>query len=210
MSFTPAHARCSSHTSSARSSTYGIQPIWPSLYASLMDGWRTSTPENRKSLIDDIALPKLNVAATAGGASADVNGICDDDPMCMQISVSVSAHASKNGSQYPECSVGSPSLAGISENATACTPRAALWRTSAAASSTSHSGTMHSGISRPPESPHHSSTIQSLYARTHAQPRSRSVVASVNVCPQNRGNVGKQSEASTQFISMSSMRAFGS
>ena len=62
-------------------------------------GWRTSTPENRKSVIDDIALPKLSVAATAGGASADVAGICDDDPMCMHTSVSVSAHAWKNGSQ---------------------------------------------------------------------------------------------------------------
>src|SRR3954452_4880930 len=141
MSFTPAHARCSSHTSSARSSTYGIQPIWPSLYASLMDGWRTSTPEKRKSLIDDIALPKLNVAATAGGASADVDGICDDDPMCMQVSVSVSAHASKNGSQSPECSGGRPSLAGIADIAPSRPPWAALCRNSAALSPTSHSGT---------------------------------------------------------------------
>ena len=39
--------------------------------------------------------------------------------MCMHTSVSVSAHAWKNGSQYPECSVGRPSFAGISENATA-------------------------------------------------------------------------------------------
>ena len=31
MSRTPPHARCSRQTSSARSSTYGIQPIWPSL-----------------------------------------------------------------------------------------------------------------------------------------------------------------------------------
>ena len=33
------------------------------------------------------------------GASGDVVGICDDDPMCMQIMVSVSSHAAKNGSQ---------------------------------------------------------------------------------------------------------------
>ena len=85
----------------------------------------------------------------------------------------------------------------------------ALRRTSSAASSASHSGTMISGIRCPPLSPHHSSTIQSLYASTHAWASSLSF-ASRKVCPQNRGNVGKQSEASTQFISMSSMRAFGS
>ena len=105
--------------------------------------------------------------------------------------------------------MGRPSFDGISENATAVTPRAALCRTSAAASSTSHSGTRHSGMSRPPESPHHSSTIQSLYARTHANARSLSF-ASANVWPQKRGNVGKHSDASTWSTSMSSRRAFGS
>ena len=43
-----------------------------------------------------------------------------------------------------------------------------------------------------------------------ARPSSRSVVASVNVWPQKRGNVGKHSEASTWPMSMSSSRAFGS
>jgi len=62
---------------------------------------------------------------------------------------------------------------------------------------------------RPPLSPHHSSTIQSLYASTHACASSRSL-ASRKVCPQKRGNEGNESDASTQFISMSSMRAFGS
>ena len=33
------------------------------------------------------------------GASGDVVGILDDDPMCMQTTVSVSWQASKNGSQ---------------------------------------------------------------------------------------------------------------
>jgi len=58
-----------------------------------------STPENKKSHKDDMALPKLRVAATATGASAEVAGIFDDEPMCMQTTVLVSSHAAKNGSQ---------------------------------------------------------------------------------------------------------------
>ena len=57
---------------------------------------------------------------------------------------------------------GSPRYVGISLNVTARTPRAALRWISATARSMSHSGIRHSGISRPPLSPHHSSTIQSL------------------------------------------------
>ena len=71
--------------------------------------------------------------------------------------------------------VGSPRWGGISLKHTACTPRAALRRTSAAASSRvpqRHDG---SGMRRPPLSPHHSSTIQSLYASTHACASSRSL-----------------------------------
>ena len=41
------HAAWYSHTLSARSSAYGIHPIWPSEYASFNCGNRTSTPENR-------------------------------------------------------------------------------------------------------------------------------------------------------------------
>ncbi len=104
---------------------------------------------------------------------------------------------------------GSPRCGGISLKHTAWTPRSALRRTSAAASSASHSGTMMSGISFPPESPHHSSTIQSLYAFTQARPRSWSL-ASVNVCPQKRGKVGKQRDAATWLSSLSSTRARGS
>ena len=57
------------------------------------------TPEKRKSHSDDMALPKLSDAATATGASADVAGIFDDEPMCMLTTVPVSSQAAKNGSQ---------------------------------------------------------------------------------------------------------------
>ena len=111
-----------------------------------------------------MALLNDSVAATATGASGDVAGMRDDEPMCMQMTVDVSSHAAMNGSHAPEWIDGSPRCGGISLKHTACAPRAALRRTSAAASSASHSGTIGRGRSWPSESPHHSSTIQSLYA----------------------------------------------
>ncbi len=103
------------------------------------------------------------VEPTAGGASAEVDGIRLDEPMCMATTVPVSAHAARKGSQSSVWIEGSPRYGGISEKATARTPRAALRRTSAAASSASHRGMRVSGMSRPCASgPHHSSTVQSL------------------------------------------------
>ena len=109
-----------------------------------------------------MALPNVSVEPTAGGASAEVEGIFDDEPMCMLTVTPVSAQAAKNGSHSPEWIDGSPRKGGISEKQVAVTPRAALRRISSAASCASHSGMMMSGMRRPPESPHHSSTIQSL------------------------------------------------
>src|SRR6204780_5416704 len=120
------------------------------------------TPEKRKSHNDDMALPKLSAAATATGASADVAGIFDDEPMCMLTTVPVSSQAAKKGSQYPLWMLGSPRWGGISLKHTARTPRAALRRTSAAAFWASHNGIRHNGSSWPPLSPHHSSTMKSL------------------------------------------------
>ncbi len=45
---------------------------------------------------------------TAGGASGEVDGIFDDDPMCMLTTTPVSSQASKNGSQKPEWIEGRP------------------------------------------------------------------------------------------------------
>ena len=109
-----------------------------------------------------MALPNASVALTEPGASSVVTGIFDDEPMCIATVVPVSAHASKNGSQCPEWIVGKPRWYGNSLKQTAGTPRAALRRTSSTAAGTSHSGIRQSGTSRPFESPHHSSTIQSL------------------------------------------------
>src|SRR6201986_2321725 len=130
----------SSHTWSTRWSAYGMHPIWLSAYMSCSAGWRTRTPDIRKSINDDIALPNARVALTDGGASGDAAGIFDDDPMCIATTVRVSAHAAKKGSQYPVWIVGRPRWYGSSLKHTACTPRAALRCTSAAASSASHNG----------------------------------------------------------------------
>ena len=82
-----------------------------------------------------MALLKLSVAATAGGASGEVAGICDDEPMCMHTTVSVSCAGREE--RVPVAAVdrlGRPSCGGISLKQTARTPRSALRRTSAAAS----------------------------------------------------------------------------
>src|SRR6478736_4856522 len=135
---------------------------------------------------DSALLPKMLTACTASGASSDDVTVRVPEPMCMATAVPVSAHAAKNGSQYPEWIDGSPNHGGSSENATARTPRAALRRTSAAASSASHSGTRHNGMSRPWEPAHHSSTCQSLYASTHSFESSLSFPFR-KICPQKRG-----------------------
>ena len=62
-------------------------------------GKRTSTPENKKSTSEKVALVCVSVDPTAGGASAEVEGIFEDEPMCMLTTVPVSAQAAKNGSQ---------------------------------------------------------------------------------------------------------------
>src|SRR5688500_20199356 len=99
------------------------------------------------------------------GASGAVRYICDDEPMCMLMTVPVSLHAAKNGSQWRlwSCTDGKLSFAGFSENDTAKLPLAAQRRISSAARPGSHNGIIVSGINRPDASPaHHSSIIQSL------------------------------------------------
>src|SRR5262245_9300902 len=129
-------------------------------------------PDINQSVRDIAAFMYVSVEPTAGGASGDVDGIFDDEPMCMHTTVFVSSHAARNGSQKPSlsCTEGKPRNGGISENVTAWQPFAALRRTSAAASCGSQSCTMTNGMSRPPDGAHQSSSIQSLYAFTHRSP----------------------------------------
>jgi len=112
-----------------------------------------------------MALENVSVLDTMNGASGDVAGIFELDPMCMQTTVPVSSHARKNGSQKRSLSWtdGRPSGWGFSLKETPRLPFAAHRRTSAAAISASQSGTMVRGSRRPLPSPaDHSSSIQSL------------------------------------------------
>src|SRR6202030_1243846 len=161
-----------------------------------------SFAEKSQSASEAMELLNASVPPTPPGASGDAAGFVDDDPMCMHNVTPVSLHASKTGSHDPLWIVGSFRWWGSSLKQNARTPRAALRRISAAARCTSQSGMMQRGMFIPFDGPHHSSTIQSLYAFTHASPRSWSS-ASRKVCPQKRGNVGKGREPSTQFRSKS-------
>src|SRR3954451_6358414 len=91
-----------SHTVSARSSAYGIQPIWPSEYASLSFGNWMSLPLNNQSASDAIELLNASVPPTPPGASGDAAGLVDDDPMCMHRVTPQSLQTWKSGSQPPE------------------------------------------------------------------------------------------------------------
>ena len=74
-----------------------------------------------KSSIEPMALENVSVELTMNGASGDVAGIRDDEPMCMHTTVPVSSQARKNGSQWRplSCTDGSPRGCGFSENVTA-------------------------------------------------------------------------------------------
>src|SRR3546814_1325637 len=120
-----------------------------------------------------MAFENVSVELTMNGASGEVAGMRDDEPMCMHNTVPVSWQAAKNGSQWRplSCTEGRPSGCGFSENVTAKQPRAALRRTSAVASCGSHSGTIPSGISRTapsPRSAEHTSELHSLMRISYA------------------------------------------
>ena len=118
-----------------------------------------------KSSIEPMAFENVRVLEMMNGASGEVDGIFDDEPMCMHTTVPVSSHAWNSGSQNRplSCTDGRPSGWGFSLKAMPRLPFAAVRRTSAAASSASHRARCVSGSSRPLPSPaDHSSSIQSL------------------------------------------------
>ena len=169
-SFECCQLSCCSQTVSARSSAYGIQPIWPSEYASFSFGNSMSLPENSQSASDAIELLNASVPPTPAGASGDAFGFVDDEPMCMQSVTPVSLQTGRPGpSRRCGCSAASR-WCGSSLKQIARTPRSALRRISSTARSTSHSGMRQSGMFTPPDGSHHSSTIQSLYALHAREP----------------------------------------
>src|ERR1700722_8037657 len=131
----------------------------------MSSGKRSSVAEKMKSSIEPIAFWNVSVELMINGASGAVEGIRDDDPMCMQRIVDVSWQAANTGSQkrLGSCIDGKPSGYGFSGNVIAKLPFAAHRRISSAAAIGSQSGMRVSGMRRPRAGPaHHSSIIQSL------------------------------------------------
>src|SRR6476660_3251540 len=138
-----------------------------------------------------------SVTATSVGLSADGRATEPDAPTWRLMTVSVSSHARKNTSHAPECTDGNPSRSGVSGNDTARNPRAALARTSSAATDASASHGSWQGTTRSGCDPHHSSSIQSLYARKQASPSSGSRRVAKRRPAKPHTKEGKQTDAHT-------------
>ena len=153
------------------------------------------------------ALTGNSVGMISKGGSPDASGAQPEAPVCRHTTVSVSSQAARRGSHVPLKIDGSPSRAGNSGKLTALKPRAALARTSAAATSTSANHGSCSGMMRSGCAPAHSSMCQSLNARRQASPSSASF-AREYTAPQNPDtSEGKHRAAQMPPRSMSTIRA---
>src|SRR6516225_4295843 len=93
----PAHTSPLAQIASARSSTYGIQPICPSAKQILRSGCRASAPQKSQSVSAIAVVMNTSVAVTDGGASGDDVIQFEPEPMCMNSTVPVSAQAANIG-----------------------------------------------------------------------------------------------------------------
>src|SRR3954447_2276956 len=94
----------------------GIPPTWLSAYAILMSGNRASVPENTQSASEPSAFCAYIDMDVASGASGDVVGIDDEEPMCIDTVVPLSSHAVHRTSHSPEYIEAQPSFDGLSLN----------------------------------------------------------------------------------------------
>src|SRR5260370_6097435 len=117
---------CCSHTVSAGSSAYGIEPIWPSEYASLSLGNSMSWAENSQSASDAIELLNASVPPTPPGASGDAAGLGDAPPMCLHRVTPLSLHTWNTGSHLPPGSFRHPQWWGTLQQQNPRTPPAPL------------------------------------------------------------------------------------
>ena len=84
-----------------------------------MEGNRCSVPENTQSTKEPSAFWAYSDIEVANGASGEVVGMDDDEPMCIDTVTSASWHASHRTSHSPEYIVAQPSFEGFSEKAMA-------------------------------------------------------------------------------------------
>src|SRR4051794_7031269 len=118
-----------------RSMSIGTQLMPPSENAILIAGNRVGTLAHSQSAAVTSALTGKRLVYSSSGAPGERAAVHDDDPLWRQMTVSVSSHARRNGSQYVESIGASPRSTGFSGKLTALNPRSALRRTSAAATS---------------------------------------------------------------------------
>ena len=143
----------------------------------------------------------------SNGGSGEGRGAHDEAPVWRHTTVAVSSQAAKKGSHLPLKMEGSPNWAGNSGKLTALKPRAALARTSVAATSTSANQGSCRGMIRSGYVPAQTSRCQSLKARMQASPRSLSAAREYTAPQKPETSEGKHSEAQMPARSMSRMRA---
>src|SRR5436309_11615634 len=122
------------------------QPTPPSDSAMLSDGKRVHTPDHSQSAQARKAFPGKIVGNSSKVVSIDGTGAHEAEPVCRQMTVSVSAHADHRGSHARLCGDGRPIWAGNSGKLNARNPREAFARTNSAATAGSCSHVICSGM----------------------------------------------------------------
>ena len=112
----------------------GTQPMPPSDMATCSSGKRSGTPDHSHSPAASSALTGKTVGRSSKGGSGEGSGAQADEPVCRHTTVPVSCAGGEEGVPVAAEDGGQPSWAGNSGKLTALKPRAALARTSAAAS----------------------------------------------------------------------------
>ncbi len=147
----------------------------PSDSAILSSGNRNGTPDHSHSPAARRALTGNRVGSNSNGGSGEGSGAQADAPVCRHTTVSVSSQAAKKGSHRPLKMEGKPSWAGNSGKLTALKPRAALVRSSEAATPTSASHGNCSGMIRSGCGPAHALEVP-VVERAQARQAERTVV----------------------------------
>src|SRR5690348_9763140 len=109
-------------------------------------GYFCSLPENSQSVVEFARLRLMLTACTPKGASGDVFGLTEDDPMCVHNGIFVSFTTAKKSSHAPEWMDGNPNGCRFSEKAMALAPLPAHRSVSSTAKRVSHNGMMTIGM----------------------------------------------------------------
>ena len=179
----------------------------PSLRAILRSGYRPGMPAQTQSTAAQNAVPGNIVTCVFSPVPGEPCSVNPLAPQCSEMTVSVSSHALKNGSQCSWSVIGGRSSRwGDSRNDTEVNPRSALRRTSSPASTGSLSHGSCIGMNRSGWAPCHSSIIQLFQARMAASPTSSSRFSDRTLPVNPHAPDGKHNDAQTPSRSMSRTR----